>query len=147
AGGHRGHAHRYGESGRRTGHGAGAVAGPRLRDQRAEFRLVAAVSRARGLPGDDHRGGDRGDRCGRHLSGKTRRAARKGPGRMTRWLLSFACMAACAASTAALVQVPEWREAREAYTFEFPRDHAAHPDYRIEWWYYTGNVDAADGRR
>ena len=33
------------------------------------------------------------------------------------------------------------------YTFAFPRDHASHPDYKIEWWYYTGNVKAADGRR
>jgi predicted secreted hydrolase len=31
--------------------------------------------------------------------------------------------------------------------FQFPGDHAAHPAYRIEWWYYTGNLDAADGRR
>jgi predicted secreted hydrolase len=29
----------------------------------------------------------------------------------------------------------------------FPRDHGAHPDYRTEWWYYTGNLEAADGRR
>lgn len=27
--------------------------------------------------------------------------------------------------------------------FVFPRDHGAHPDYRTEWWYYTGNL--ADG--
>jgi predicted secreted hydrolase len=25
----------------------------------------------------------------------------------------------------------------------FPRDHGAHPDYRIEWWYLTGWLDAA----
>ena len=25
--------------------------------------------------------------------------------------------------------------------FEFPRDHGAHPDYRIEWWYITGWLD------
>lgn len=24
--------------------------------------------------------------------------------------------------------------------FMFPRDHAAHPDYRHEWWYFTGNL-------
>jgi len=40
-----------------------------------------------------------------------------------------------------------WQEARAGYTYQFPRDHAAHPEYRIEWWYYTGNLDAADGRR
>ncbi len=31
--------------------------------------------------------------------------------------------------------------------FNFPRDHASHPDYRIEWWYYTGNMHAEDGAR
>jgi predicted secreted hydrolase len=25
-------------------------------------------------------------------------------------------------------------------TFHFPDDHAAHPGYRIEWWYLTGNL-------
>ncbi len=29
----------------------------------------------------------------------------------------------------------------------FPRDHASHPDYRIEWWYYTGNLRSEDGAR
>jgi predicted secreted hydrolase len=28
---------------------------------------------------------------------------------------------------------------------EFPRDHGAHPDFRIEWWYLTANLEAADG--
>jgi predicted secreted hydrolase len=29
--------------------------------------------------------------------------------------------------------------------FEFPRDHGAHPDYRIEWWYLTANLTGPDG--
>ncbi len=29
----------------------------------------------------------------------------------------------------------------------FPADHAAHPDYQNEWWYYTGHLKAKDGRR
>jgi len=40
-----------------------------------------------------------------------------------------------------------WREAAPGRQFAFPRDHAAHPDYRIEWWYYTGNLETTDGRR
>ena len=47
----------------------------------------------------------------------------------------------------ALVQASPWKYATAGYQFEFPRDHASHPDYKIEWWYYTGNVKAADGRR
>jgi predicted secreted hydrolase len=30
--------------------------------------------------------------------------------------------------------------------FSFPRDHGSHPDYKIEWWYLTGHLFAADGR-
>jgi predicted secreted hydrolase len=30
--------------------------------------------------------------------------------------------------------------------FEFPADHGAHPDYRTEWWYFTGNLKDASGR-
>ena len=29
--------------------------------------------------------------------------------------------------------------------FDFPRDHGAHPDYRIEWWYLTANLTGPDG--
>jgi predicted secreted hydrolase len=29
----------------------------------------------------------------------------------------------------------------------FPADHGPHEDFRNEWWYFTGNLDAADGRR
>ena len=29
--------------------------------------------------------------------------------------------------------------------FDFPRDHGAHPDYRIEWWYVTANMTDAEG--
>jgi predicted secreted hydrolase len=47
----------------------------------------------------------------------------------------------------ALQAVSPWKQAAAGYTFAFPRDHASHPDYKIEWWYYTGNVKAADGRR
>lgn len=34
----------------------------------------------------------------------------------------------------------------EPRPFEFPLDHGAHPAYQTEWWYYTGNLDSADGR-
>ena len=30
---------------------------------------------------------------------------------------------------------------------KFPRDHGAHPGYRTEWWYYTGNLQAVSGER
>jgi predicted secreted hydrolase len=30
--------------------------------------------------------------------------------------------------------------------FSFPADHGPHPTFRTEWWYYTGNLTADDGR-
>jgi predicted secreted hydrolase len=31
-------------------------------------------------------------------------------------------------------------------TLTFPADHGAHPDYRSEWWYFTGNLATREGR-
>lgn len=28
----------------------------------------------------------------------------------------------------------------------FPDDHGAHPDFRTEWWYFTGNLTSASGK-
>jgi predicted secreted hydrolase len=39
-----------------------------------------------------------------------------------------------------------WKIVTDVRPFAFPADHAAHEDYRIEWWYYTGNVKTDDGR-
>ena len=33
------------------------------------------------------------------------------------------------------------------YDWQFPLDYGPHPDFQTEWWYYTGNVATADGRR
>src|SRR5262249_52479521 len=30
--------------------------------------------------------------------------------------------------------------------FALPRDHGPHPELPTEWWYYTGNLQSADGR-
>ena len=31
--------------------------------------------------------------------------------------------------------------------FRFPEDHGPHPEFRHEWWYFTGNLRAPGGRR
>ncbi|WP_299955539.1 lipocalin-like domain-containing protein [uncultured Roseobacter sp.] len=31
------------------------------------------------------------------------------------------------------------------HVFQFPKDHGAHPAYRIEWWYLTANLQDAEG--
>jgi predicted secreted hydrolase len=41
----------------------------------------------------------------------------------------------------------DYQIAQPGYTFAFPRDYFNHEDYQTEWWYYTGNVKAADGHR
>ncbi|MGE0487263.1 MAG: lipocalin-like domain-containing protein [Gammaproteobacteria bacterium] len=32
-------------------------------------------------------------------------------------------------------------------TFDFPSDHGAHDAFRSEWWYFTGHLGTANGRR
>jgi len=39
-----------------------------------------------------------------------------------------------------------WARAAAGYQFAFPRDHGGHPEYRTEWWYYTGNLRSTGGR-
>lgn len=46
----------------------------------------------------------------------------------------------------AQTQAP-YETALPGYRYQFPRDHFNHPGYQTEWWYYTGNLTAKDGRR
>jgi len=50
-------------------------------------------------------------------------------------------------TTALLGSAQNWQAALPGYRYQFPRDYFNHPDYQIEWWYYTGNLKAADGHR
>ena len=56
--------------------------------------------------------------------------------RLTRFLLAFALPAILTA----------FEQAKPGYAFEFPRDYFEHPEFRAEWWYYTGNLATRDGR-
>lgn len=38
--------------------------------------------------------------------------------------------------------VPAYATPRRGQTLRFPRDHGAHPEFRTEWWYVTGVLDA-----
>ena len=40
-----------------------------------------------------------------------------------------------------------FRRAYAPRAFNFPDDHGPHPDFRTEWWYFTGNLADGDGRR
>jgi len=35
----------------------------------------------------------------------------------------------------------EWRQAIGPWNWTFPRDHGSHPEFRTEWWYFTGNLN------
>lgn len=39
----------------------------------------------------------------------------------------------------------EFRLALPGWQYAFPRDHGAHPEFKTEWWYYTGHLTAAQG--
>ena len=41
----------------------------------------------------------------------------------------------------------DWKQAVGPWTWSFPRDHGAHPDFRTEWWYFTGNLRDTLARR
>ncbi len=63
----------------------------------------------------------------------------------------FACSPAPDPSTrvdfAMLAQgVEGFSQAEPGYEFSFPRDHGSHPDFRIEWWYLTANLQDAAGQ-
>lgn len=72
------------------------------------------------------------------------------PRRYLGWSAATLVAATLVAATLALAWAqgePAWRLARPDYGWSFPRDHWAHPEYQTEWWYFTGHLRAADGRR
>jgi predicted secreted hydrolase len=44
-------------------------------------------------------------------------------------------------------ETAQFERALEPRVFSFPADHGPHRDYRNEWWYVTGNLDAMSGER
>jgi predicted secreted hydrolase len=57
-----------------------------------------------------------------------------------------ALMAAMLLWQPALGQSP-YQVALPGYHYSFPHDYFSHPAFQTEWWYYTGNLQSADGRR
>lgn len=70
------------------------------------------------------------------MSGRARAAAA---------LVALALAAATAPAAAPVLDEQGYRLAVPPYAFCFPADHASHPRFRTEWWYYTGHL-AAPGR-
>jgi len=40
----------------------------------------------------------------------------------------------------------DWARVTRPRTWSFPRDFGAHPEYRTEWWYFTGNLKDLAGK-
>ena len=49
-------------------------------------------------------------------------------------------------STTASLASEGFLRAIEPRMFQFPEDHADHPGFQTEWWYYTGNLVGKGGR-
>ncbi len=62
-----------------------------------------------------------------------------------RLLILFAALFSVAEGSAA--GAAQWRQALPGYEYRFPRDHGAHPAFRTEWWYFSGNLTDGKGRR
>jgi predicted secreted hydrolase len=68
-------------------------------------------------------------------------------------VLSFICIVLFALTTQARDLLEDLRNQGSGFAqvipgkaLQFPRDHGAHPDYRIEWWYLTANLTDQEGR-
>lgn len=64
-------------------------------------------------------------------------------------LLQLAGAAPAAAAGIRWADAPEpegFARALSPRQWRFPADFGPHPDHRTEWWYYTGNLETADGR-
>jgi len=47
--------------------------------------------------------------------------------------------------TAVSLPAADWRAALPGWQYEFPRDHRMHPDFKTEWWYFTGRLTDEKG--
>lgn len=62
-------------------------------------------------------------------------------------LFAAAALLTAAVCVALPLNASDFRLALPGYEFQFPRDHGSHPEYRTEWWYYTGHLRTDAGRR
>ncbi len=62
---------------------------------------------------------------------------------MARW--TWLVLAAALALPCGAGPDPGWRPAAPGYRWEWPRDHYAHPDFKTEWWYFTGHLEPEAG--
>src|SRR5438128_525287 len=54
------------------------------------------------------------------------------------WALVVSFISLCLLATSA--RAADWQLALPGWGYTFPRDHGAHPEFKTEWWYFTGNL-------
>src|SRR5262245_58735733 len=77
-------------------------------------------------------------------------------GSLSIWFVSFVLVSACSLTPLPSTELqpliptptipPGFVVADGSRPLTFPADFGAHPDFRTEWWYYTGNLQTAPGR-
>src|SRR5574342_459848 len=48
--------------------------------------------------------------------------------------------------TSAMTSGEDFKRALPGRTFSFPQDHFSHPEFKTEWWYYSGHLQTQDKR-
>jgi predicted secreted hydrolase len=66
--------------------------------------------------------------------------------RRYRWDIALVTLMAGATVTV-IASSGGWKHAEPGRAIVLPGDHRSHPEYRLEWWYYTGNLSSDRGRR
>jgi len=63
------------------------------------------------------------------------------------WFLLTAALLLALGGARAAAEEGAWAQALAPREWSFPRDQGAHPAYRTEWWYFTGNLADPAGAR
>lgn len=91
--------------------------------------------------------------CEKGMNKRAQLLAALAPAVMSAGLLLAGCAPAAepaiSASVVTAMSAPagaQYARALQPRTFAFPGDHGPHPQYRTEWWYYTGNLAGPDGQ-
>lgn len=76
-----------------------------------------------------------------------RQLARRSLGALVCWVAISAPAPGYSAQSELAGPPPVWSLAEGPREWSFPRDHGSHPEYRTEWWYFTGNLRDSAGHR
>ncbi len=62
-------------------------------------------------------------------------------------LLSLVLLSVSAMNLTPPAVARTFKPALPGYVYKFPRDHAAHEEFKTEWWYYTGHISTESGKK